>query len=453
MKKVLVFPDTNAFIQLRDLKDLPWLELFPEADEVCLLIARSVVQELDKHKVSTNSRRRDRARAALKLIDAASESSDRSIVLRDKSVRVVLNVPKRIKPEWDHWPELEPAAPDDQLVAAAATFGNGAVLLSHDSGPRISARDIGLLAIDPPTSWLLPLEQSDHERKIGRLERELKQARSKSPEISITFPQSDGEGPITLYRYQLLPLEQHVIDALAYAHIRANPKSEPQASNFQMGVSLGGPSGFTPEDVARYNHDYSLYASQVHDYFAKLHKGIAKLAGVPKLLFTITNVGGGSASKLVVSMIARGEFGLLADRDRNDVAGDLSLPKPPRPRMASQDAIRNLMQGVFEPPSPAQGLLDPTEINWLERPKMGDTFGSYGCEDFRPGRGYDDAICLWPNELPAHGTIEVVASAEHMPEVTNSREVRIEDQSANWTDPAVLAILPAEVRDHLTEHF
>src|SRR5438477_9149272 len=85
----ILFADTNAFLQLRDLKDLPWRDLFPEAKAVDLMVAPCVIEELDEHKTSTNKRRRDRARAALKRIEEASSCEpDLALVLKDSSVRV-----------------------------------------------------------------------------------------------------------------------------------------------------------------------------------------------------------------------------------------------------------------------------------------------------------------------------------------------------------------------------
>jgi rRNA-processing protein FCF1 len=53
----ILFIDTNAFLQLRDLKDLPWRDLFPGVRAVDLMIAHCVIEELDQHKTGTNKRR------------------------------------------------------------------------------------------------------------------------------------------------------------------------------------------------------------------------------------------------------------------------------------------------------------------------------------------------------------------------------------------------------------
>jgi hypothetical protein len=61
----ILFTDTNGFLQLRDLKDVPWRDLFPGVRAIDVMVAPRVIEELDKHKISTNQRLRDRSRLAL----------------------------------------------------------------------------------------------------------------------------------------------------------------------------------------------------------------------------------------------------------------------------------------------------------------------------------------------------------------------------------------------------
>jgi PIN domain len=136
----ILFTDTNAFLQVRDLKDLPWRDLFPGVQAIDVMVAACVIEELDKHKTGTNQRRRDRARLALSLIEKASRESDLTLVLKDKPVRVRIVIARAPPFNWAAHPSLDPSRPDDRLVAEAISFGNGAMAFSHDTGPRIRAR-------------------------------------------------------------------------------------------------------------------------------------------------------------------------------------------------------------------------------------------------------------------------------------------------------------------------
>lgn len=85
---IAVVVDCNCFIQLRDLKDLPWRDLFPGVKRIEILVTPSVISELDKKKVDTKDRVRNRARAALKLIDAASEADPMRLELRGEPMHI-----------------------------------------------------------------------------------------------------------------------------------------------------------------------------------------------------------------------------------------------------------------------------------------------------------------------------------------------------------------------------
>jgi hypothetical protein len=53
-KKLVLFPDTNIFVEAKDLKQLPWDEL--ATDEITLLVCAAVRKEIDDHKTSDKNR-------------------------------------------------------------------------------------------------------------------------------------------------------------------------------------------------------------------------------------------------------------------------------------------------------------------------------------------------------------------------------------------------------------
>src|SRR6266404_333041 len=129
-----LFIDTNAFIQLRDLKDWPWRELFPEATHINILVSQTVVDELDHLKSGTNERRRNRARLALKMIDEASKNPTFSLMFPQTTVSLRLVIAIVPVPDWSTLSRLDPNRADDRLVAEVMSFAGGAALLSHDAG-------------------------------------------------------------------------------------------------------------------------------------------------------------------------------------------------------------------------------------------------------------------------------------------------------------------------------
>lgn len=63
---IVIFVDTNLFLQCKAIKQIDWQSLVTEQD-VRLLIPWGVVQEIDKNKKDGNLRRARRSKAALKL--------------------------------------------------------------------------------------------------------------------------------------------------------------------------------------------------------------------------------------------------------------------------------------------------------------------------------------------------------------------------------------------------
>ena len=103
----ILFTDTNEFIQVRDLKDIPWRDIFPSVKTVDVMVAPSVIDELDL-----------------------------ALVIRENPIRVRIVISTAPRLNWTEHPNLDPANPDDQLVGAALSVGSGAAVISHDTGPR-----------------------------------------------------------------------------------------------------------------------------------------------------------------------------------------------------------------------------------------------------------------------------------------------------------------------------
>src|SRR5437868_11898934 len=134
-----IFVDTNCFIQLRDLGDLPWQELFPQFQSFEIVVVPVVIDELDGLKGRDQRRLRTRANAALTTILEASEQPDWRVTLRHEPFVLSLRIANPPSIDWSRYQTLDPLRQDDQLIAAvlADMTPDPKVLLSHDRGPLI----------------------------------------------------------------------------------------------------------------------------------------------------------------------------------------------------------------------------------------------------------------------------------------------------------------------------
>jgi hypothetical protein len=353
----ILFTDTNGFLQVKDLKDILWKELFPAVKAVDVMVAPSVIAELDKHKSGTNQRRRDRARIALKLIDEASRAPDLALVIRDKPIRVRIGISRAPRLNWAKHPDLDPANPDDQLVAAALAFGNDAAVFSHDTGPRIRARIAKIEAYEPAEVWLLPIEQTDDQRKITQLERDLKQSLSRFPNIVAGFDNfDDATSEIRLIRPVLKPLKPQVAQRVAAEYLANHPRATVYPTGNQW---IRSAFDISESQVDHYHADYSDFEAKVHDYFTNLHEHVRSMGAAAAIDYGVRNDSGVAAEGLRIEFDVEGSGSLLADREDVRPHVDFMMPKPP-------DAPRSMLDLV--PSLDAREPRDPIAFYWVKRP-------------------------------------------------------------------------------------
>lgn len=442
----VLFVDTNGFIQVRDFKDIPWRELFPEAKQIDIMVVQAVISELDEHKVSTNSRRRNRARAALQLIDQASEASDFALMLRERPIKVRLIVTPGIRIDWATMPShLDPANPDDQLVAQALMVGGGAAVFSHDTGPRIRARLAGLKSFTPDDSWLLPLETTDDQRKIASIERELTLARTTKPSIKVEFDSAQNEGQsINLTVPQVPPLDAAIVAELTNRYVALYP------SFFDGGlttVSFG--FGYTPNALSDYRERYSKFMDSVHVYFETLHETVNRAAQVTSIDYTMVNTSGVTAQGLRVEVNLRGDGSIISSRDNTPFSSRrFEPPAPPKKPESVYDILKTPFDRHLSFPARIPESQDPLKFYWVDKPRLGSSTSSMQCAEFRPTRCTQDEILILPNDLPFAGSLKLHVSAFNLTEPVNiERPLSIEYRSANWKDVDVLALLQSEIAE------
>jgi hypothetical protein len=434
----ILFTDTNGFLQVRDLKDIPWRDLFPGVKAVDVMVAKSVIRELDNHKTGTNQRRRDRARLALQAIDAASLGPDFALVIRDNPIRVRIVISTAPRFNWAEHPNLDPSNPDDQLVAEALSFGNGAALFSHDSGPRIRARIAGIEAHKPADEWLLPIEQTDDQREIARLKRQ-------RPNIIAAFENfEEATSEIRFVRPVLKPLSAKVGQRLATEYLKKHPPSSVRPTN-RMWQAVGS---ISESDVDRYHADYSSFEEKVRGHYAKFHEHVWRVATAAAIGYSIRNDSGVLAEGLRIEFDLEGSGSLLASRkDAAEYIGLLKPPKPPKEPRSSLDFLHSpiAIPNIRDAMKPR----DPVAFYWFERPEIGAKHSALQCEQFRATREYCGSIFVLPHDdLPAHFGLRLhVEAANLSAPVDIAAKVIIAEQAVEWSDPVVQAILPEGIRE------
>jgi len=430
--------DTNCFLHLRDLKDLPWRDLFPGLKELNILVTHIVIDELDRLKAERAGRLRDRARSALKLIEQASGEPGMRLCLRQTPTMIWLVIAEDRRIVWERYERLDPTRPDDQLIAAALSDTDlvRPTLVSHDAGPLIRARTVGLPAQRSPEDWELPPQQDKQAQDLAKLQRENAALKAAKPSIELVFPDADAEGVIHFVTPKLEALPKSVVTALVEAANAHWPLEHIAITNHGFPYSIGM-GGISAGQVAAYEAQYGEFIGKVRHLAENLHLVMALALRYGEIVFDIENPSQVTAEGLRVQASSPDGAKIFGDvEELLDVFGAVAVPEPPSPP-------RDYMMGLpdhllrFAPESH-----DPTDVTTLHRPNPSSTV-ILTCDEFRPTVIWRDSVfgaCIDGSDLNV--TFEI--GARNLPEPVRAR-VRCRRVPGNitWNEPAVIHRLPA----------
>jgi PIN domain-containing protein len=344
---LVLFPDTNLFVQCRPLHELDWAAC-GDHDEIHLIVSRPVQEEIDDHKNRGNERLAKRARTTSSLF--------RAILIDAAGCKEVKSAPPKIKvfisrdtSDNTLAPSLDPTQEDDQLVIAALTYRRDhpdadVWLLSHDTGPIASARVVGLPFIPIPDTWLLPPEKSEAERRAETLARELDRLKKAEPafEVQCIDPHSN-----VIQQLNLQVIRYHALtDTEIQELITRIQQRYPVVTDFgpdtvpDPGATLKSTADlkrvFVPphdDDIAAYrDRAYPQWLSSCETFLRKFHLSQQAAAPEPVFTFAITNTGSRPAKDALITFTARGKFSIKPPSHTAETAlprTPTGLPPPP----------------------------------------------------------------------------------------------------------------------------
>ena len=448
-----VFIDTNILIHAADLKDLPWRDLYPTCDEIIILISPTVIHELDKHKTSDRRRLRDRSRAALKAIDAASQS-DEGLTLRSGSFKIRLCVPHLRRPDWERFEDLDPMNPDHRIVAEILSFGPTASFVAWDSGPRLAARRAGVNVHEPPDNWLLRDEATREDRELRRARADLKSALESHLALEAGFGKEENTTEtLEWIRPKLPPLPEALCGELATKYLNENPRHKIHVPQNPYGIGIEQITGdYTSGQKRDYNRSYNEFSGLVRDLMANLEKVVAALSIQCPVPFYVANTSSQTATKLQVQLSIEGDAVFV---DTDDHPSHLVMPSPPKkPERKSIHELSRIASNIdliktFAPQD------NPTAFYWTEPPQNTEAPCVLTCEDFRATEQHNTQI--WTSLNPksnADNKVHLKVSASNLRQpVLASAELNLVDASGQWTDPNVLERLPDWMGQMILSHF
>lgn len=380
-KILSLFLDTNMFIQCRPLNELDW-SAWKDFDEVCLIVSRPVLREIDNQKNRGNDRVGRRARQANTLIREIilGDQNYKLIQNADPKVRLVIELSCQPSPELDT--RLDYTKPDDELIGCLYSYKNiypkvDVRLLTNDTGPMASAKMLDLPFLPVPDDWLRPPESNEAERENNQLKAEVARLKKLEPEFRITCLDSHKN------KIDVLEFERILYDPLTESEIaefidlikkkfpiatdfgsreESNREHEKEIKWSGRKVRLGKTKEiYRPaldEDIEEYTDiKYPEWIAQCEEILRNLHTSLQREVDVPYFCFVAENDGTRPAKDALITIEVKGNFYICPPQEDEEDSGEDDAYK-----------IKEQEAGFPLPPESPYGRWEASIIHSYARP-------------------------------------------------------------------------------------
>ena len=338
-----LFPDTNLFVQCRPLHELDWSEL-GDFSEIHLIVCRPVQREIDNQKNRGNDRVAQRARRTYPLF--------RKIIIGETGYELVNDDPPvKIFIESSSLPDeelsntLDYGKPDDEVVGCCSQYWRknpclDVRLLTHDTGPMMSAKTVGLPFIPINDDWLIPPEHNKSEREIARLESELSKLKRAEPAFQVGYLNEQG------MEITSLECTYKVYEPLNFSEISDLVEILEERFPIAREFNRHGPKPYDPfrryklvpptqASILKYeSEDYPRWLDACESFLQNLHEALQQRE-LLHFTFTAKNSGIQPAQDALVVVCAKGNFKIqppeyIDENEEGESESELYLPEPPR---------------------------------------------------------------------------------------------------------------------------
>ena len=414
MRILRLFPDTNVFLQCKNLNELDW-SAWSDFDEIHLIVCHVVQREIDRHKTGHKGRSTKRARSTASRFRKIILGHPGSDVVRREKPLVFLYVDH----QYSHSSTLplDYTINDNQLVgtvhaASVANPRDDVRLVTHDTFPLATARGLGLKAEVVPDEWLLPPETTTHEKTIRELQARLDLLRAQEPRCTIEWLDiKDNDLQIIEHEHSHFP----AIDDAAVSQLLQRIEAEfPLQTDFGMSAPqrrtveprhipiVQYQEEYVPakeEDIKQYREKYSEWIDECRTMLANYHFNLQRIVRRKRALLALKNVGTRPAKDALVTLTVGGQFHIVVHDDSSaDLAPnapDYELerhigkhPNPPRGRWVSSlsqltAVLGSMNWNAIDSLTPSGGHTSSFRIP--EIPSVGNDPNEFYFSDGNPG--------------------------------------------------------------------
>ncbi len=368
-----LIPDTNVFMQCRQLNELPWKSEFAKYDKLIISLTSPVIREIDRQK-GGQGRLAKRARTASTLIGKLIDHDLVPISSEESYPLVSLTAFHNVRPNPELQDDLDYTQTDDSIVGIVATLqkenpSKSFVLLSNDNGLLMSARRTNTNFHRVPSTWLLPAESDEDQKRIRSLEEQIKRLQNHEPICNV---QPIGM-PWNFTIKQFHPLSEEQIEQLVTLiklrfPVETKFNSQEKKSSLILSAQYAAALSFMQQkefipasDEAILEYQETLYPewlTSCEDQLRELHTQLEQKQILPKIHIDIANSGSRPAETVKVIFSLSGQRLLLTAKDEDETIPNIemdnndyltqahTLPRSPRPPQGHWQT-RNTYDSLF----------------------------------------------------------------------------------------------------------
>jgi hypothetical protein len=423
---IFVFADTNIWVHFRRLAEFNWPSVLGHRP-VTFVATPTLVRELDKLKYA--SRTRDRARASLAQIETWA-TAGAPVELRD-GVRGLFYFPTT---GADDPQGLDLQNGDDALVATVIAFraenlGAQVYLLSDDSGPRITARRVGIEPLTPPEEMREPARaDSPEDVEIRRLRAEVSAMQNRMPRISLRLANGMADGSRlevakrsekldseSTYIARVVSEAKHRVPEMRPAEPPSIDISKPEAEQRPGLAEIARAFHFYQGSIAQ--SEFDRYASERTEFITEVERiargnWLIQSEIASSILVEIQLVNQGSAPAIDVDVRVHIPDGPEVQPKPPEFIGMPAAPA--RPRSAHEMLFDNLH---FQPPS-----LGPH----FDSMNVADQIGARNVSPTRIRRTNSHEVTIHVERIKQHQELVVATFCLIFPTATGRHSLRLD---------------------------
>ena len=326
-----LFLDTNIFLHFTSYDQIDWTKII-DSDDFEIVICPIVITELDQKKYLSGTSKR--AKKALSKIES------------DNQLVIISRRPNQSTFESHH---LSTQNNDDHLIASILEFkeenkSKEPVLITHDTGPRLSAKSLNIHTLDLPDQYKLKIEDSQ-QKKIDEQRKELNKLRNRLPKLNVSF--KSGNESIAFQIKEIIQDPEKIIEAeitkLKDKYPKINSQSERKKQEIDVKFNLRSAISLTQEQIDKYINELDTFFLEYESFLQKEFQFNGRRSLSFDLEIEISNIGSAPAENVESKFHFPYGFEVIETSDFENE----ELPSPPSPPYKPKNAFD--FGSVFNP--------------------------------------------------------------------------------------------------------